>query len=286
MPKIDESPRITLCWGTAIGTALVPLIEAAGGAGLQAITLTAGMYEAARAQGMTDAELRRRLADQGLAVEAIDPLISALPGTPRPHEVPAPNRPFFEFTEERCHAAAEALGAETINLAHFGGSAVTEQAFIDCLGPLAERAAARGVRLTLEFLPESAIPDLATAVRIVAAVGNPELGLMFDTWHFARTRWDLGELAAVPAGLIRGLQISDRREPVPGTPYTPMFGRLLPGEGELDLPALLNVLKARSPGLRVGVEVFSEELKALTPPEIARKVADSTRRVLARAAGA
>src|SRR5579883_3570866 len=119
MPWIDESRPITLCWGTAIGTPLVPLIEAAGSAGLQGITLTAGMYEAARAQGLADAQLRRRLRDAGLVVEAIDPLISALPGTPRPHEVPESNRPFFEFTEERCYAAAEALGAETINLAHF-----------------------------------------------------------------------------------------------------------------------------------------------------------------------
>ena len=67
----------------------------------------------------------------------------------------------------------------------------------------------------------------------------------------------------MPPGLISGLQISDRREPPPGTPYTPMFGRLLPGEGELPLVALLRELLGREPGLTVGVEVFSEELKAL-----------------------
>jgi sugar phosphate isomerase/epimerase len=285
MPKTDESPVIALCWGTLIGTPLEPLIEAAGSAALGAITLTAGMYEASRDAGVSDAQLRRRLAVNGVKVHAIDPLIGALPGTPRPADVPAENRAYFEFTEERCYRAAEALEAETINLAHFGGGAVAEQDFVDCLGPLAERARSHGLRLTLEFLPESAIPDLASAQRIVTAVGAANLGVMLDTWHFARTHGTGEQLRAVPRGLISGLQISDRREPPPGTPYAPMFGRLLPGDGELPLVPLLRDLLGREPGLTVGVEVFSEELKALTPQEAAARVASSTLRVLKEVRG-
>src|SRR5580704_4122855 len=116
MPKIEESPVIALCWGTVIGTPFEALIDAAAGAHLGAVTLTAGMYEASRAAGRSEAELRRRLTDNGVKVHAIDPLISALPGTPRPADVPPENRAYFEFTEERCYAAAEALEAETINL--------------------------------------------------------------------------------------------------------------------------------------------------------------------------
>ena len=280
MPRTDESPVIALCWGTLIGTPLEPLIEAAGSAGLGAITLTAGMYEAAREAGVSDVQLRRRLSANGVKVHAIDPLIGALPGTPRPADVPAENRAYFEFTEERCYRAAEALEAETINLAHFGGGAVPEQAFIECLGPLAERARAHGLRLTLEFLPESAIPDLASAQRIVTAVGAANLGVMLDTWHFARTHGTSEQLQDLPRGLISGLQISDRREPSPGTAYAPMFGRLLPGEGELPLVPLLRSLLGREPGLTVGVEVFSEELKALSPKAAAARVAASTARVL------
>jgi sugar phosphate isomerase/epimerase len=285
MPKTDESPVIALCWGTLIGTPLEPLIEAAGSAALGAITLTAGMYEASRDAGVSDAQLRRRLAVNGVKVHAIDPLIGALPGTPRPADVPAENRAYFEFTEERCYRAAEALEAETINLAHFGGGAVAEQDFVDCLGPLAERARAHGLRLTLEFLPESAIPDLASAQRIVTAVGAANLGVMLDTWHFARTHGTGEQLRGLPRGLITGLQISDRREPPPGTPYAPMFGRLLPGDGELPLVPLLRDLLGREPGLTVGVEVFSEELKALTPQEAAARVASSTIRVLKEVRG-
>jgi len=283
MPQTDEWPVIALCWGTAIGTPLEALIEAAAGAGLGAITLTAGMYEASRAAGRSDAQLRRLLSEAGVKVHAIDPLISVLPGTPRPADVPPENRAYFEFTEERCYAAAEALEAETINLAHFGGGEVREAQFVECLIPLARRARSHGVRLTLEFLPESAIPDLATAQRIVAAVDAPSLRLMLDTWHLARSGGTLAQLAAVPKGLIGALQISDRREPPPGTTYTPMGGRLLPGEGELALVPLLRTLLTREPELTVGVEVFSDELRCLPAGEIAARVAASTRAVLRQA---
>jgi len=276
--------QIALCWGTVIGAPLEALIDAAERQALGAITLTAGMYADSRTGGASDSALRRRLADQGVQVHAIDPLIGVLPGTPRPDEVPPEQRRYFEFTEEDCYRAAHALGAESVNLAHFGGKAVSEAAFVECLGEVAARAAREGLRLTLEFLPESAIPDLATARRIVEAIGAGNLGVMLDTWHYARTGGTVAELAALPAGAIAGLQISDRRAPPPGTVYTPMFGRLLPGEGELPLAQMLRVLLARDPALVVGVEVFSEELQRLPADEVARRVAFTTEAVLAAAA--
>jgi len=280
---LASPPKIALCWGTLIGAPLETLVDAAGRNELAAITLTSGMYDASRARGASDPALRRRLADRGVRVHAIDPLIGVLPGTPRPDEVPAEHRSYFEFTEEDCYRAAHALQAETINLAHFGGKPVSEAAFVECVGQVARRAQREGVRLTLEFLPESAIPDLATARRIVEAIGAPNLGVMLDTWHFARTGGTVAELAALPPGVISGLQISDRRAPPPGTAYTPMFGRLLPGEGELPLPEILRVLLARDPSLIVGVEVFSEELQKLPADEVARRVALATAKVLADA---
>jgi sugar phosphate isomerase/epimerase len=275
-----DSPVIALCWGTLIGTPLESLIAAAAHHGLGAITLTSPMYEASRRGGRTVAGLRRQLADSGIAVHAIDPLIGALPGTPRPADVPAENRAYFEITEDDCYRAADDLQAQTINLAHFGGSNVTEAQFIDCLGPLAARAHAHGVALTLEFLPESSIPDLATARRIVSAVAAPNLGLMFDTWHFARTGGTSAQLAALPPGLITAVQVSDRVPPPPGTPYAPMFGRLLPGEGELPLVDWLDTILRQDPGLTVGVEVFSEELTRLAPENAAGRVAVTTRELM------
>lgn len=285
MSTITPTPQkpLALCWGTVIGAPLETLIEAAGAAQLPAITLTARMYEESRARHGSDGALRALLRGAAVQVHAIDPLISALPGTPRPRDVPAQNRAYFEISEDDCYRAAEALGAETINLAHFGGGAVNEQAFIDCLGGLAQRAQQHGVRLTLEFLPESAIPDLAHALHLVNAVAADNLAILLDVWHFARTGGTLEQLAALPDGAIGGLQISDRIPPPPGTAYAPMSGRLLPGEGELPLGAWLSVLLRRQRRLTaIGVEVFSEELKAHAPAEIARRVAASGAALMGR----
>jgi sugar phosphate isomerase/epimerase len=274
---------LALCWGTVIGAPLETLIEAASSAELPAVTLTARMYEESRARHGSDAALRTLLRAAQVEVHAIDPLIGALPGTPCPADVPAANRGYFEISEDDCYRAAEALDAETINLAHFGGGAVSEQAFIDCLGGIAQRARRRGVRLTLEFLPESAIPDLAHALRLTRAVAADNLAILFDVWHFARSGGTLEQLTALPADAIGGLQISDRIAPPPGTAYAPMSGRLLPGEGELPLSEWLPALLRRQRRLTaIGVEVFSEELKALTPSEIARRVAASAGGLLAR----
>lgn len=285
MSSATPSPQkpLALCWGTVIGAPLETLIEAAGAAQLPAVTLTARMYEESRTRHGSDAALRHLLRSAQVEVHAIDPLISALPGTPSPGDVPAQNRAYFEISEDDCYRAAEALGAETINLAHFGGAAVSEQVFVDCLGGIAQRARRHGVRLTLEFLPESAIPDLALALRLTSAVAADNLAILLDVWHFARSGGTLEQLTALRPDAIGGLQISDRIAPPPGTAYAPMSGRLLPGEGELPLTAWLPALLRRQRRLTaIGVEVFSEELKAHAPAEIARRVAASAGGLLAR----
>ena len=53
----------------------------------------------------------------------------------------------------------------------------------------------------------------------------------------------------------------------------------------MPLVPLLRDLLGREPGLTVGVEVFSEELKALTPQEAAARVASSTSQVLKEVRG-
>ena len=119
----------------------------------------------------------------------------------------------------------------------------------------------------------------------MTAVGADNLGVMFDAWHFARSGGTLAQLEGLPPGLIGAVQISDRIAPAPGTVYAPMSGRLLPGEGELPLGEWLRVLRARQGRLSaIGVEVFSEELRKLSPAEVARRVARSTAGLLSATA--
>jgi len=74
---------VGLWWGTAEGVGLPELIDVAAAAGYGTISLSPSMYFEAIAQGHTDADLRARLDDSGVAVGVVDPLHS------RPARMPA-----------------------------------------------------------------------------------------------------------------------------------------------------------------------------------------------------
>ena len=59
--------------------------------------------------------------------------------------------------------------------------------------------------------------------------------------------------------------------------------RLLPGDGDADVAELIRVLDAGGCTAPLGVEVFSDDLGAQPPEDIAKRSAEATRQVLARA---
>jgi sugar phosphate isomerase/epimerase len=54
----------------------------------------------------------------------------------------------------------------------------------------------------------------------------------------------------------------------------------LPGDGVIDLEAVVATLYQIGAVAPFGVEVFSDELQALAPTEAAQRAADATRRVV------
>ena len=158
---------------------------------------------------------------------------------------------------------------------------------VDALGPFAERAAAAGITLALEFLPETAIPDLAAATRLREAVGAPNLGICVDTWHLARTGGGPADIRALPSGAVTEFQINDRDADTPVADATTGWqpnDRKLPGEGQLPLVETILAIEANAPGLPINVEVFSETLRNLSLDEAAGRIAAAMRKVLAKVA--
>jgi sugar phosphate isomerase/epimerase len=242
-----------LWWGTLEGAGLDALAAAAQAAGFAQISVSPPMYFAARAGGTSDAELRRGLADRGLRVAMIDPLIRGLPGSPLPEQVPRRFRATFERGADDCLAAAEALDARAINVAHYLGVPTPVAQLRDAVAALAERAAP--LEIWVEFMPDGGIPDLATAAEIACGAGR--VGLTIDTWHLFRTGEGLDALRAVPAGRIRALQIADAQADLRGTgTRPPTADRLLPGAGAIPLREIVETALANHPGVAIGVEIF------------------------------
>jgi sugar phosphate isomerase/epimerase len=249
--------RWGLWWGSLEGADLVTLVRCAGRAGFGEVSCTPAMYLAARAGGWTDAALGALLADCGVRVPMIDPLMRGLPGARAPEDVSPRWRSTFEHDEDDCHRAADALGATIINVTHFLGAPTPVDVLADALGPLTARAAARGRRAAIEAMPEGGIPDVATAADLVARIGSPACGLTVDTWHWWRAGGDLDELRTLRPGTVVALQVSDARSDARGAGTEPPSRDRLPiGTGDLPLHEILAWVRVASPAAHVGLEVF------------------------------
>lgn len=274
---------LELCWGTVSAGSVEELLRAGAAGGFEAVTVTPHMalsHQTDRADTADTADRCRRLrqlsTELGVQVSVIDPLIVALPGSPGPDDVAPEYRQFFAYGELEAFAAAELMGATTVNLAHFLGDPTDRGELVDAIGGICERAQTRGLSISLEFIPGTGVPDLPTAMAILAGVNAPNAGVCLDNWHLARSGGTPADVQALPPGSIRVLQLSDRIEPPPDQGYVVMADRLIPGHGEQNLVALVQGALTVSPDVRIGIEVFNAALAAQSANEAARAVAQAT----------
>ena len=133
--------------------------------------------------------------------------------------------------------------------------------FADRFAAFCEAAAPFGLSADLEFMPWTAVPDLATARRIVEQVGKPNAGVLVDALHFDRSGSSIGDLANIPAGRLHYWQLCDGPAERPATTEEMMLAarteRMFPGEGGIDLVALARAMPRDIP---VSIEVPTLEL--------------------------
>ncbi len=274
---------LVLCSGTLPrGVPFAERLAAASNAGFAAVSLWGRDYRAARAEGLTDQDLRSMLDDHGLVVAEVDPAWWWPPGAadiridPR-HDT----EEVFRFGEDELFAVADAVNARSCNAVDIFGGSWDIDAAAEAFAGLCQRAAEHGLLIHLEWLPWSKIADLATALEIVQLAAAPNGGLNVDAWHLVRSGTQLDELAGVPGDLILGIQLNDgpaaaEENLVEAT----LRHRLLPGDGEFDLTGLIRTLAATGTTAPLGVEVFNDDLQAHPAAEAALLAGQSTRRVL------
>jgi len=120
-------------------------------------------------------------------------------------------------------------------------------------------------------------------MEIVQQAGRPNGGIMLDTWHHFRSGHGSEELLTLPPEAIAAIQINDASpEPADNIVDETMHGRLLPGEGAIDLIGIIRALDIIGCQAPIGVEVPSDELKKLPPFEVARRAGDAARAILAK----
>ena len=174
--------------------------------------------------------------------------------------------------------AAE-LGAKRLNIAADDADEARLQANFYALCDL---AADCGLGVDLECMAWRGVNTLGKCGALVARSGRASAGVLIDTLHLYRCGGSAAEVAALPAGAVRSAQLCDAPVEAPKTMEARIAeargGRLPPGEGGLDLAAVVRALPQGT--------VFSVELPMASgepPGARARRIFTATQALLARA---
>jgi sugar phosphate isomerase/epimerase len=98
-------------------------------------------------------------------------------------------------------------------------------------------------------------------LELVAAINQPNVGLLFDSFHWFTTGGTISQIEALPQEMIVYVHIND----APDKPLDQQIDleRVLPGEGIIDLKGMLRALKNKGYDGFLSVEVFDKELQKL-----------------------
>jgi sugar phosphate isomerase/epimerase len=246
------------------------MVEAAAAGGFAGLSLwPTESWSKARDAGLSAADMRSILDDNGLVVNDVDALIRHVGGAPGMRGPP----------ESLMFEAGEALGARLLNMVIMGAQPADLDQMAEHFADVYDRAAEHGLTVHLEFVPFMAVPDAATAWQVVERSGRPG-GVMVDSWHCFRGPTTDADLRAIPGERVLGIQINDApTEPATDDPVLEtLHHRLVPGEGDIDLVGLLRVLREIGSTAPLTAEVFSDALQAeSTPAEISVRVGDAMR---------
>ena len=126
------------------------------------------------------------------------------------------------------------------------------------------------VTLALEFNWGPLVKSLASAVAVCELVGQPNVGILFDPAHYHCTVTKFADLDERSIPWIRHVHLDDMRDQ-PGELSNCNSDRALPGEGILNLAALIGRIEAGGYTGSFSIEMFSDDLWALPATEAARR---------------
>jgi sugar phosphate isomerase/epimerase len=281
--------NLTLWAGTLGRYDFAVRLDCAARAGYQAMSVAPWDCRAPDDTKSQAASLRRRADDRGIALSALDPCTAWLgPADAAPggagSEQASYARLFASYQPTEIFTMAAELGATTVTAVAAGDGICSPAQAADGFGAACTEAAGYGLRLQLEFMPFTPIPNLRSAWRVVSEAGAANGGLVLDVWHFRRSGSSPAQLAAIPADRLFTVQLSDGpADPEPDLWHAASHDRWLPGTGRLDVTGILRSVRALGTRPEFGPEVVSDSLSALGPLTAAVRAAAASRQVLSEA---
>ncbi|AWT51477.1 sugar phosphate isomerase/epimerase family protein [Mycolicibacterium smegmatis] len=277
-------------WEASVrGYSFLEQLQATQVGGFGHLALTPAALNSAIAQLGGPAAVRVAADDHGVRLDYLDTVTGWAPlRVPRTAD-PA-LRARFDYSIDDCFELVDQFEiGSVLAVAVFDGGAVPFGRMVDGFGSLALRAKSHDVHVDLEFMPFWGVPDIYTATAIIDAAGEDNTGLLVDTWHFARGLPDLAALGAAAESVSISVQLADgSATSLDADPaYETTHFRDIPGEGQLDIATILDVIASRQTPRSIGPEVFSDWLDQLPPQDAGIRLGEAVRKILpARLIGA
>lgn len=228
------------------------------------------------ASPMPPGEVRLRCADLGLSIDLYQPF--------RDLDSVDPERFAANLRRaEHKFGVMEALGTDTVLVC----SSVAPDAVADVdllaeqLHALAERAAARGLRIAYEALAWGRhVNTYDRSWEAVRRTDHPALGLCLDSFHILSRGSDPAAIADIPGDKLFFLQLADAPHLSMDVLQWSRHHRLFPGQGAFDLPGFLAPVLAAGYAGPLSLEVFNDVFRQADP---GRAAVDAHRSLLALA---
>lgn len=156
--------------------------------------------------------------------------------------------------------------AQQLNAKHIlvAGNDYEQQRLIHNYSLFCELSKKYDLSCDLEFMPWTAVKNLAQADHIIEQSGQDNAAILIDSLHFDRANSSLEQVKALPIQRMNYVQLCDGM-----TEYDPSdegliqiarSNRLVPGQGEIDL---ISLIRALPKNITLAAEVPNEKLAKL-----------------------
>ncbi len=193
---------------------------------------------------------------------------------------------------ERCALAAEIGAATAMQVVPCRAAVPQDEAMAwltSILRDAAQLVAGWDVSLALEFIglhvagddSEKFIVTLGDTLDLIERIGEPNVGVMLDFYHFYVGGSTREQLEAMPGELLHMIHIDDAPPGPVEQLKDPM--RVLPGEGVIGVADLLAVCAEKGYDGYVSLELFGQELREMAPEKGANRGYKALERVMSEA---
>ena len=153
---------------------------------------------------------------------------------------------------------------------------------VDNMRSVGETAKSFGMMMNVEFVRSSTyMSTLLTGLKLTREAAHPNLGLMFDFYHFWSGLNRLEDMDEIRPGEIQHVHFQD----VPDIPreFLDQTSRIIPGDGVSPLNAMLKKLAEKDYAGPLSVELFLPQFQEGDPYELALEIRRKCEAVMSEA---